>query len=246
MLFIRLLALSLTAAVLPAWADVGLPVSATPGSMYIQSGNSSTSVLIVNRSGQDMLLHAEAIAWRREGGADRDAPTKDLAIDLPVFALAPGGQQTVRITLRGPAASDQEMAYRMVLRELPATNAGPATARRASAAARAAMTLRVPVYVSPALVRRQQQWQAHIDDDGQLVAKVANLGNVHYKVGGLRVLGDTQPPIVISHPSQSVLFPGEARTFRLLPPTVPTHKPISLEVRTEFGVQYVALDLSVR
>lgn len=241
MRLIRLLVLSfatLMAAPLVHAADVGL----VPMAAYLNSGASHTMVQVVNQGADEVMLQAEAIVWRRDGGVDKDGPLAgDLVASPAVFTLAPGRTQIVRLSLRRSVEADRETAYRLVLRELPATGASPSP--RANSQAPAALTLRVPVYVAPAAVRREQRWQARIDGDGQLVAQVVNTGNVHYKVGALRVLGDTEPATVVAHGSQAVLFPGEARSFRLRAPTLAANKPLSLEVRTEFGMQHVAPEL---
>ncbi len=110
-------------------------------------------------------------------------------------------------------------------------------------------TLRLPVYVAPAAVRREERWHARYDEQGRLVAQVTNNGNVHYKVGAVRLQGEDVRTAVITQGPDSVLFPGEARSFRLPPRSAPAGaapEPLTLEVMTDRGVQYVALDPSPR
>ncbi len=225
-----------------AWATPGVQAAElgiTPAAVNLSDGNDRTLVHVVNQGSDTVVLHAEAIAWQRDGGVDKDAPTADLAVNPPVFTLAPGATQVVRLSLLRTAEADRERAYRVVLREvLPA--AGGAPARPTRAHARTTIETRVPVYVAPAAVRREQRWQARIEG-GQLVAQVVNTGNVHYKVGALRVSGDTHP---VAQGLLAVLFPGEVRSFRLRAPTVLADKVLALEVRTEFGVQRVTLELA--
>lgn len=230
--------------------SLGLPfahaadISIMPVAVHLSSGNDRTMVQIVNQGQDAVVLHAEAIAWHRDGGIDKDAPTSDLIVNPPVFTIAPGRTQIVRVGLRRNTESDREMTYRMVMREVPTP--ADAQSQRLNGQVRVLVALRVPVYVAPTAVRREQRWHARIDEDGQLVAQVSNTGNVHYKVGSVRVLGDTEPATVVAQGPQSVLFPGEVRSFRLRAPAVPTQKPLALEVRTEFGMQHVALDFPPR
>lgn len=217
-------------------------ISIMPVAVNLSGGNDRTVVHVVNQGQDAVVLHAEAIAWQRDAGVDKDGPTSDLIVNPPVFTLAPGKTQIVRVGLRRSVEAEREMTYRMVLREVPTP--GDAQSQRLNGQVRVLVALRVPVYVAPAAVRREQRWHARIDADGHLVAQVANTGNVHYKMGAMRVSGDTEAPSVVAQGPQSVLFPGEVRSFRLRAPTVPTNKPLALEVRTEFGMQHVALDFS--
>lgn len=232
--------LSLAAASLAQAADVSL----MPVAVHLDRGNDRTMVQVVNNGKEPVILQAEAIAWTREGGVDRDGPTSDLIVNPPVFTVQPGRTQVVRVGLRRNVEADREMTYRMVLREVP--NPIDAANPRLSGQVQVLVALRVPVYVAPAAVRREQRWHARVDDDGQLVAQVTNTGNVHYKVGSLRVAGDDQPATVVANGPQAVLFPGEVRTFRLRAPAVPVTRPFALEVLTELGLQHVALDLPQR
>jgi fimbrial chaperone protein len=232
------LALALT---LPAFcADLSI----MPVAVQLDAQHDRSTVRVTNQGKEAVILQADAIGWAREAGVDRDTATSDLIVNPPVFTIAPGRTQIVRVGLRRNVEADREMTYRMVLREVPTP--GDAASQKLNGQVRVLVALRVPVYVAPTAVRREQRWNARIDNDGNLVAQVSNTGNVHYKVGSLRVLGDTEPATVVAQGSQSVLFPGEVRSFRLRAPLQPAAQPLALEVRTEFGMQHVALDLPPR
>lgn len=225
----------------------GLPVRAAdlmvmPVSIHLDKQRDRGIVQVTNQGTETATLQAEAIAWRREGGVDHDGPTTDLILNPPVFTLAPGKTQLVRVGLRRSSEAEQETTYRLVLREVPTANEAQSTGVQGQV--RVLVALRLPVYVAPAAVRSEQRWQVRYDGSNQMVAQVVNTGNVHYKVGALRVLNDPQAPTVVAQGPESVLFPGETRSFRLQRPALPANaanSPLMLEVITDRGSQQVAL-----
>ena len=106
---------------------------------------------------------------------------------------------------------------------------------------RVLVALRVPVYVQPAQVRRSEQWKVSRAANGDLMAEVANTGNVHLKVGDLRLQGQGGEPLALVAPrgSAAVIFPGEQRVFRLAGAS-PTA--VAVQVQTDQGLQTVALN----
>ena len=230
--------LLLALAALPAAAaDLAL----SPVVLQLDREHTRDALHVANRGAEPVLLQAEAIAWRREGGVDRDAPTGDVIVNPPVFTVQPGQTQIVRVGLRRHAAATQEATYRIVLREVPAPR--DAADPRFSGSVRVLVALRVPLYVLPATVRRDERWALHRDAAGRLHAQVRNDGNVHLKVAALRLFeADAPRPAAAGQAVGAVVFPGEVRSFELAAEAPTTDRPLRLEVQTDRGAQYVALD----
>jgi fimbrial chaperone protein len=216
-------------------------LSIMPVALHFDRQRDRTTVHVTNNGSEPVVLQAEAIAWQREGGVDSDAPTADLIVNPPVFTIAPGRSQIVRVGLRRAQPAEHEATYRMVLREVPVPREPDAS--MVTGAVRVLVALRVPVYVAPAAVRREALWRARVDADGHVVAHLHNAGNVHLKVGAIRVHGDEQRAPIVARGPESVVFPGEARSWRVVPAGTLAVRPLTLEVTTDRGVQHVALDL---
>lgn len=234
----------------PSWAaDIGI----MPVAVQLDRAHDRATVQVINNGSEPVVLQADAIAWKREAGIDSDGPTGDLIVNPPVFTVQPGQVQIVRVGLRRNAGGAQESTYRMVLREVPQ----PLADDRAgvSGNVRVLMALRVPVYVAPNTVARDERWTARRDGQGNIVASVVNAGNVHYKVGAIR-LHDGQPAggdepakaPVAEKTFGAVLFPGEGRSFQLpaqrAAQALSAGRPMTLEVLTDRGLQHVALELA--
>ncbi|MFG6414736.1 molecular chaperone [Roseateles sp. DC23W] len=213
-------------------------VTLMPVTVKLDRANDRATVQVMNNGQEPVLMQAEAIAWNRVGGIDIDAPTSDLIVNPPVFTVQPGQTQVLRLGLRRSPQLEQEATYRIVLREVPMPR--PSDVLNVAGSVRVLVALRVPVYVAPAQVKRSEQWQVSRAPNGELLAQVSNGGNVHLKVSELRLQGEggTALASLTQKGSQSVIFPGEQRTFRL-----PAHdKATQVLVQTDQGPQTVALN----
>jgi len=220
----------------------GADLSIMPVAVQLDAQHDRSTVRVTNQGKDAVILQADAIGWEREAGVDRDTSTSDLIVNPPVFTVAPGQTQIVRVGLRRNSAAENESTYRMVLREVPSAEAGSETLQ---GQVRVLVAVRVPVYVAPNVVRRQEHWAASYDASGRLVAAVTNSGNVHYKVGSLRLASEDASATVRAEGPQSVVMPGEARSFVLRAPVQgAAGKPLTLEVQTDSGLQHVPIEIA--
>ncbi|MBV8379496.1 MAG: molecular chaperone [Paucibacter sp.] len=213
-------------------------VTLMPVNVKLDRANDRATVQVMNNGQEPVLMQAEAIAWTRENGQDKDGPTTDLIVNPPVFTIQPGQTQVLRLGLRRNQALEQEGTYRVVLREVPMPRAEDLL--NVSGSVRVLVTMRVPVYVAPAQVRHNEQWHVERAPNGDVLAQVTNTGNVHIKVGELRLEGASgqQLAAVAQQGGNSVIFPGEQRTFRLPAQVAATQ----VQVQTDQGLHMVALN----
>ncbi|KAK6024707.1 gram-negative pili assembly chaperone domain protein [Ostertagia ostertagi] len=213
-------------------------VTLTPVNVKLDRANDRATVQVMNNGQEPVLMQAEAISWTRVGGLDVDGPTTDLIVNPPVFTVQPGQTQVLRLGLRRTTERTEEGTYRIVLREVPIPR--PSDDMNVAGSVRVLVALRVPVYVAPAQVKRGEQWKLTRAASGELLAQVANTGNVHLKVAELSLQGENGQALakVTQKGSASVIFPGEQRTFRL----PATAQATQMQVQTEDGVQKVALN----
>jgi fimbrial chaperone protein len=247
---------ALPALVMPARAaDIGV----TPVAVQLDEKNDRASVSVVNSGKEAVIMQVEAVAWKRAGApstnaAADDTPSPDIIVNPPVFTVQPGQAQVVRVGLRRNAPGPHEETYRIVLREVPSARANDG---RISGQVQVLMALRVPIYVSPAKVVRQAAWRAVSDTQGNVVASVQNQGNVHMRIGQLRLVpataadaGASAAPVIASVEGPvagGVIFAGEGRQFKLKPAGLLTAgRPMMLEVSTDQGSQQFPIELARR
>lgn len=214
-------------------------VTLMPVTVKLDKQNDRATVQVMNNGSEPVIMQAEAIAWTRVDGKDLDGPTSDLIVNPPVFTVQPGQTQVLRLGLRRGQELAQEGTYRIVLREVPMPRASDAM--NVAGSVRVLVALRVPVYVAPVQVSRKEAWSVSREANGDLVAQVSNTGNVHLKVGELRLQGEGGEAMAVlaQKGAASVIFPGEQRVFRL---KAGEAKVAGLQVQTDMGVQQLALN----
>lgn len=218
----------------------------TPVTIQFVDKFNRTVVSVVNYGSTPVTMQAEAVEWLRVNGSDEDRPTNALALNPGVFTIGPGETQIVRVALRQPGQKIDEAKYRLVLREVPAAADARTDGNADATPVKVLLATRVPVYVAPARVVEKEQWDARRDAAGNIVASIRNAGNVHYKIGKVNLRGENQKDGVPAASASlgAVLFPGEETSFPLrLSQPLPESKQVTLEVFTNRGVQYVALNL---
>lgn len=80
----------------------------------------STQVLHVsNSSSAPLRAQVRVLAWVQSGGEERLEPTRDLVASPPLMEVAAGQEHMVRIVRMQAAVPARELAYRMLVDELP-------------------------------------------------------------------------------------------------------------------------------
>lgn len=213
----------------------------TPVAIHMGGAVNRTTVNIVNYGAEAVTMQVETIAWIRVNGVDQDGETSDIMVNPAVFTVEPGESQIVRIGLRRPSDKPYEETYRLVLREVPV-----ARTETAGTNVRVLVAMRLPIYVAPVKIIRDEKWTVHTDKKGNLVAKLQNAGNVHYKIGGIKVrLNEAKGGEPVASTTEGgVVFPGEARSFSMRAVQALAIQPLTLEVFTDRGPQYVSTELA--
>ncbi|MDD3528904.1 MAG: fimbria/pilus periplasmic chaperone [Gallionellaceae bacterium] len=198
---------------------------------------------VTNDAAEAVVVQVEQVAWSRTDGKDHYTPTRDLVVNPPLFTLAPGRTQVLRVGLRRPPTGERERTYRLFVREVPPPSKAP---EGEGVGVRVLLELRLPIYVLPAKVVRAQQWQGQRAADGAIEVTARNTGNVHQVVAGLKLRAAgaaADAPILAEAQKGGLLFPGEGRSWTLHPPPDTAASRYVLEVTTERGTQNVVLDL---
>ena len=219
-------------------------VGVTPVAIHMGGEVNRATVSVVNHGTEPVTMQAETIVWTRVNGVDEYGDTSHVMVNPAVFTIEPGASQIVRVGLRQRNEQAVEATYRLVLREVPVALAG---AQSEGSAVRVLVAMRLPIYVAPDQVVQDQQWRVQESGDSVQVS-LQNDGNVHYKVGGIRMLSNAAEagsPALASSNEGAVLFPGESRTFALQRSSdgVLPDQPAVLEVFTDRGPEYIPVVL---
>ena len=87
-------------------------------SLEIGAARTSELLYVTNRGTDECTIQLRAFVWSQPDGLDKLDDTEDLVVSPPMFNLAPGKQQIVRVVMRS-ARPQRETGYRIILDQLP-------------------------------------------------------------------------------------------------------------------------------
>lgn len=203
--------LAACAALLLWTTATGVPASAgtlevNPILLEISAGRRTATVTLRNQEAVPVTVRAYPLEWRQADGGEEYGETSALIVSPPVFTLAPGATQLIRVGLRTPAAAGR--AYRLILEEVP--DASPTNGIRV------ALRLNLPLFAmigaGDAAAVRWSAWQ----EGGSWIVEAANGSPGYVRLShqaaqtatGIRAGNDV---------NFGTLLPGATRRWRIGP-----------------------------
>ena len=196
----------------------------SPVGLSLPANRSASSVTIENTGDAPIVIQGKTLGWTQEAGKNVRVESRDLILNPPLFQLAPGEKQLVRIASRKGPPRETEAAYRVVFTEILSKEAP----HQDGLSFRIALAQDIPVYIEPATpaARPQVRWEAQRTPGGYRVT-VFNSGQRHYRLTNVRLsIAEAQPQqqvgIVVALAQSSFAIdipasvPRTAATIRLL------------------------------
>lgn len=182
-------------------------VQVDPISIELAHDRSSTSLTVRNRDSQPVSMRVRTYRWSQQNGEDVYQDSDDLIVSPPIFTIAPGRSQLIRIGPRTPSAGS---AYRIVLEEIPA-------AMREGTGIRVALRINLPFYILPeGGGRAALSWSGWRDHDGNVFVEARNNGTRHSQVTTLASVDAAGAETVLSS-RIAVVLPGGSRRWEAGP-----------------------------
>lgn len=190
----------------------GASLEVNPVRLTLSRAQLVAALTVRNAGDRPAVLHLKLMAWAQDGAADRYAPTRELLATPPIFTLAPGATQTVRVGLRRAIDAERELAYRLYLQEVPDSVSPAATG------VRIALRIGVPVFVLPeAPAAPLLRWRAE-RAAGAILLYAENTGKAHARIVALSLLADSR---TAAEAAGAYILPGQSWRWRLAVPRVP-------------------------
>jgi fimbrial chaperone protein len=175
---------------------------------------SATSALVTLRNVSKVPLRFEVtlVSWSEdEQGRMALSPSADVTFFPKLVELAAGTSRNIRIGINAGTAREVERSFRLFIEELPDQSAPAANA----------VALRtkvgIPVFVRPAKPTRTAVIEGVSVENGKVLARVRNTGNLHISVETVSVKGtggSGAPTFTKEGPGWYVL-PGATRVFEV-------------------------------
>lgn len=212
---------SLAAALAPAPASAA-SFSVNPVNIILPSDRQAASLTLTNSGAAPVSVRVLTYGWTQVDGGDVHTPTDNVIASPPIFTIAPGATQLVRVGLK---ARPQAGAYRVIFEEIPRQEP-------TGTGIQVHLRLNLPLYLVPEGGGQPMlSWRAWQDSNGDLFVEGRNSGSAHRQVielwaeqGGKRQRLSRQ---------MGVVLPASARLWKIgKQPGLQAGAPLVLTVRS--------------
>lgn len=195
----------------------GATFAVSPVQLTLGPRSPSALLTLRNQGSEPTRLQLSAVTWRQAAdGTMQLEPTEDIVYFPAMLVLAPGESRVVRVGAVHPAG-EVERTYRVFVEELPPIKRDEDGVTNG---VRVLTRMGIPVFVEPTTVRRSAAIRDAKVHEGQATLSVANDGNVHFRIRGLRLVGRDDRGVRFDHvePGWYVLAGGRRDYAITLPP----------------------------
>lgn len=204
------------------------------------SAASPTAIVTVNNGGDaPVTIQVQAYTWTQPEGQDVYEETRGFIVSPPIFTIAPGAAQILRIALRGKPPTEVEQAYRLIFREVPP----PEEAATDRALFRIALNMNIPMFVAPtgATIAPKPAWGLDGGADASWRLSIVNDGTGNLRLAGLTV---SQGESKLAEQDVFVVLPGSKRYIVLPKERVKPGQPLRVEAQSNGGRVDLALPVA--
>ncbi|MHC8313836.1 fimbrial biogenesis chaperone [Pseudomonas sp. GT1P32] len=176
----------------------------------LEADQQASALWLENRGNETANLQIRVFAWSQSGFNDQYQNQRDVIGSPPVAKIEPGQKQLVRLTRTREIPPGQELAYRIIIDEIPSATPPNAESGKTAAAIRFQMRYSVPLFAYGAGLwskedtsRKRDPKGAGLPDlswrtvavDGRPYVEVRNQGAVHARLTdvALKQGGQTKP-----------------------------------------------------
>ena len=168
----------------------------------------AVAVTITNQGDEELVMQADLYLWKQKAdGEDELTLTEDMFLSPPIIKLAGKSHQVVRLARLNRAISDQQLTYRMVVREIP--EARPA---KENIQLQIALAFSMPVFITPPGAKNKLGCVVERTAANSINAVCENTGNAYVQPLDfelINVAGDK----LASRDQGAYILPGIKRNF---------------------------------
>ena len=228
--------MSFTAAAILADPALATSFTVNPVNINLPGGRQAASLTLTNSDAAPVSVRVVTYGWTQVDGIDVHTPTDNVIASPPMFTIAPGKTQLVRIGLKNRPATG---AFRVVFEEIP---------REKPVAGELQISLRLdlPLYLLPkGGGKAQLSWRAWRDWTGELFVEGRNSGSAHGQV--LQLFAEQGSQRQLLSRQMGVVLPASARFWKVgKRPELQAGAPLLLTVRSSTGETRTQLILEQR
>lgn len=204
--------LLLAACLLTPFSVMAGSLSVTPVRIELGSAQRSVALTVRNDGDQPTVVQAQLVAWSQADGDDLYEPTTDILASPPIFTVAPGASQIVRVAIRRAPDASRERSYRILVTEVPGKPQPDFTGTQF------ALKISLPVFVDASGVKTspQVEWSGARTAKGELALTAVNTGAKHIQVQAVELTKEGSDPDA-RFAGPWYILPGQRRTAIIKP-----------------------------
>lgn len=179
----------LLALFLTSQAQAANSVMIWPIDPAINPDEKASELWLENRGSATTLMQVRIFAWQQVNNQEQYQTQQQVVASPPLVRIEPGQKQLIRLIKQIPPAAGKEMAYRVVLDEIPT----PRSAGADQAGLNFQMRYSVPLFVygeglTKESARPELSWQT-VNTGGQRYLQLTNRGSGHARLSNLTIGG---------------------------------------------------------
>ncbi|WP_428944206.1 fimbrial biogenesis chaperone [Pantoea sp. FN060301] len=200
----------LASSALTAPARAGNSVLIWPIDPKILSGDKASELWLENRGDATTLMQVRIFTWQQVAGKEQYQTQQTVVASPPLVRIEPGQKQLVRLIGQSQPPAGKEVAYRVLLDEIPT----PQAAGPNQAGLNFQMRYSVPLFtygqgLSPDTAKPALSWKK-VNQNGRPALQITNTGNGHARLSKVRLGGR-----VLSDSLFGYVLAGSVNTFPL-------------------------------
>jgi fimbrial chaperone protein len=184
--------------------------SVTPVRVYMDSHERAAAITVTNEGADELVMQVDVFEWKQApDGKDLLTLSEDMIMAPPILKMAPSSQQVIRLISMNDSAKDQQITYRMIVREIP-------EARKASADLQLQMAyaFSIPIFITPPGALAKVNCVLTRLAANTVKAVCENTGSATAHPVGLFINNSSLEKIA-SQDSGGYILPGSQRSFDL-------------------------------
>ena len=196
-----------------------------PVNLSIAPDRSTTSLSLANNGSKEVSVRVLTYRWTQVDGKDVYGETTNVIASPPIFTLAPGQTQLVRVGLKQRRSGE---AYRVVFEEIPSASSSGTVVQEV-------LRLDLPLFVDAPAGKPIVDWQAWRDAAGEVTLEASNSGTRQQKILAIDLDGQAGEDVVLTR-EMGVVLPASARRWALgKRPDLAAGSAVTLKIRTPSG-----------
>ncbi|WP_243649329.1 fimbrial biogenesis chaperone [Luteibacter rhizovicinus] len=234
------------AALLAAWLACvqvtamasGLQVS--PIGLQLAANAQADALWLTNTGTNTIQAQVRVFRWTQVDGKDRLEPTRDLIVSPPMISVAPGDRQLIRVIRSVDAPVGTELAYRVLVDELPLD-------QEAKPGLRFVLRYSIPIFLVPSDGAKTATLRATWRDgpDGTAL-EVRNSGSGHAQIADLAIVGAQNNRTVLLPGLVGYALPGSTMSWRVPPQSNPRGGAVRARINGEVSESTLTVDADGR